>query len=455
MTTPTQLSRRRFFRTLGAVAGVLSSQAADTARQDMIVRSVRPEDFETPLAAFTSWITPIEHFYVRSHMSKPTVDVGSWRLSVDGEVSTPLKLTMDELKKLPTVEQVSVIECAGNGRAFYKPGVAGMQWTGGGVGNARWRGVRLADVLKKAGIKPTARHILFNGADTPPGTMPDFMRTVPVKKSLDPDTLLAFEMNGEPLPVSHGFPLRVIVPGWAGDSWVKWITNIQPLDKEFDGFWMKTAYRYPVRSVAPGAAVDPADLKPLEGIRPKSIIAGPVDGAGVGNGPVHIHGTAWAGESPIARVDVSTDNGRTWRAATLGKDKARYAWRLWELNWTPPGPGSYVLIARASDAAGATQPLAEDWNPSGYLWNVVQQVRVNVGSEAPAPQRQQSEIPAFPANLKQACIGCHEADIIAGQHLTRAQWDREITKMTGWGATVKPADRDGIIDFLFKNFGPR
>jgi sulfite oxidase len=455
MTTSMNVSRRRFFRSLGAIAGVLSTRGADTAKQDMIVRSVTPEDFETPLAAFTSWITPTEHFFVRSHMSRPTVDLAAWRLSVTGEVSTPLTLTMDDLKKLPAVELVSVLECAGNGRAFYKPGVAGMQWTGGGVGNARWRGVRLADVLKKAGMKSTAQHVLFNGADTPLGTMPDFKRTVPVKKSLDPDTVLAFEMNGEPLPISHGFPLRLVVPGWAGDCSVKWVTDIQPLDKEFDGFWMKTAYRYPVRPVTPGAAVDPADLKPIEAIRPKSIIAGPADGAGVGNGPVRIHGTAWAGESPVARVDVSTDSGRTWRPATLGRDKARYAWRLWEINWTPPGPGSYVLMARATDAAGATQPLVEEWNPSGYLWNVVQQVRVSVGSEAPSPQPQQSETPAFPANLKQACIGCHQADIIAGQHLTRAQWDREITKMTGWGATVKPADRSEMLDFLAAHFAPR
>jgi sulfite oxidase len=449
-----RISRRRFFCSLGAVAGALSTRAADTAKQDMIVRSVSPEDFETPLSAFTSWITPTEHFFVRNHMSRPSVDLASWRLTVDGEVSSPLTLTMDDLKKLPAIELVSVLECAGNGRAFYKPGIPGMQWTGGGVGNARWRGVRLADVLKKAGLKPTAKNVLFNGADTPPGTMPDFMRTVPVKKSLDPDTLLAFEMNGEPLPVSHGFPLRLIVPGWAGDNSVKWVTNIQPLDKEFDGFWMKTAYRYPVRSVAPGSAVDPADLKPLEWIRPKSLIAGPADGAGVGNGPVRIHGTAWAGESPVARVDVSTDSGRTWRAATLGRDKARYAWRLWELNWTPPGAGSYVLMARATDAAGATQPLAEDWNPSGYLWNVVPQVRVEVGKEVKGGEMT-SPVPAFPSNIQQACIGCHGSDMIAGQHLTRAQWDREITKMTGWGAKVAPADRDGIVDFLFKNFGPK
>src|SRR5579859_4970931 len=153
MTIPMQVSRRRFFRALGAVAGVFSTRAADTARQDMIVRSTRPEDFETPLTAFTSWITPTEHFFVRNHMSRPTVDVGAWRLTVDGEVSSPLNLTMDDLKKLPTVEMVSVLECAGNGRAFYRPGVAGTQWTGGGVGNARWRGVRLAEVLKKAGMK--------------------------------------------------------------------------------------------------------------------------------------------------------------------------------------------------------------------------------------------------------------------------------------------------------------
>jgi sulfite oxidase len=449
------LSRRGFFRSTIALAGALSSRAADRPKRDMIVRSVRPEDLEMPLDGFNSWITPVERFFVRCHMSKPSVDLAAWRLSVQGEVSSPLNLTMDELKKLPAAEVVSVLECAGNGRGFYQPTITGMQWSRGGVGNARWRGVRLGDVLKKAGMKASMRHVLFNGADTPPGAMPDFMRTVPLKKALDPDTILAFEMNGEPLPVAHGFPLRLIVPGWAGDSWSKWVTNIQALDKEYDGFWMKTAYRYPVRPVAPGSAVDPADLKPLEGIRPKSVIAGPADGAGVGSGPVRIHGVAWAGESPVARVEVSTDGGRAWRPATLGRDKARYAWRLWEVTWTPPGPGSYVLMARATDAAGATQPLVADWNPSGYLWNVVHQIRVQAGVESPAPAPQPNAVPPFPAKVKEACIGCHESDIIAGQRITRAQWDREIGKMTGWGATVQPADRNEILDFLAQHFGPR
>jgi DMSO/TMAO reductase YedYZ molybdopterin-dependent catalytic subunit len=455
MIIPRNFSRRFFFRSLATLAGGLYSRAADRPKRDMIVRSVRPEDMEMPLDGFSTWITPVERFFVRCHMNRPAVDAGSWRLKVDGEVASPLDLTLDELKKLPAVEVVSVLECAGNGRGYYQPSVTGMQWARGGVGNARWRGARLADVLKKAGMKASTKHLLFNGADTPMGTMPDFVRTIPLKKALDPDTLLAYEMNGEPLPAAHGFPLRLVAPGWAGDSWSKWVTQIQALDKEYDGFFMKTAYRYPVRPVAPGAAVDPADLKPLEGIRPKSVIAGPLEGAGVGSGPVRIHGAAWAGESPVAKVDVSTDSGRSWRPATLGRDKARYAWRLWEFNWTPPGPGSYVLMARATDAAGATQPLVEDWNPSGYLWNVVHQVRVQAGADTPPPAPEKVAIPPFPAKVKEACLGCHESDIVAGQRITRAQWDREITKMTGWGATVKPEDRKEILDFLSQHFGPR
>jgi len=230
MKTSTPFSRRRFFRSVATLAGALSSRAADRPKRDMIVRSVRPEDLEMPHEGFNTWITPVEQFFVRCHMSKTTVDVAAWRLSVQGEVSSPLELTMDELKKLPAAEVTGVLECAGNGRGFYQPTVTGMQWSRGGVGNGRWRGVRLGDVLKKAGLKASTKHILFNGADTPPGTMPDFMRTVPIKKALDPDTMLAFEMNGEPLPVAHGFPLRLIVPGWAGDSWCKWVTSIQALE---------------------------------------------------------------------------------------------------------------------------------------------------------------------------------------------------------------------------------
>ncbi len=455
-------SRRQFFKTLPAAAGFYSGarfplHAADRPKKDMIVRSARPLDLEMPLDGFSTWITPVERFFVRSHMYMPKVDRSTWRLKIEGEVENPLTLSLDDLKKFPRAEVVSVLECAGNGRSFYEPGIIGMQWTHGAVGNGRWAGVRLGDLLKKAGMKASAKEVLFNGADVPIGTMPDFVRTAPVRKALDPDTLLAYEMNGEPLPEAHGFPLRAVVPGWAGDSWVKWLTNIEVRDKEFDGFFMKTAYRYPVRPVAPGAAVDPANLAPLEAIRPKSVIASPEAGAGVGQGvPVTIQGAAWAGSAPVARVEVSADSGRTWQAARLGSERAKYAWRLFEHTWTPPGPGSYVLMSRTTDARGGTQPFAQDWNPSGYQWNVVHQVRVEVGNVALAPPAPPNPPrPEYPEKVRTACIGCHESDIIEGQRLTRGQWDREVTKMTGWGAKVAPADRDELLDFLSRHFGTR
>ena len=174
-------------------------------------------------------------------------------------VDQPLTLTLDDLKKFRRVEMVGVVECAGNGRSFYQPRVAGTQWEFGSVGNARWTGVRLARCFAKAGLKDSAAHILFDGADVPIGKMPDFQRTIPVEKALDPDTLLAYEMNGQALPHGAWFPLRVIVPGWASDSWVKWLPHIEVLDHEFEGFWMKTAYRHPTHPVAPGAAVDPKE----------------------------------------------------------------------------------------------------------------------------------------------------------------------------------------------------
>lgn len=436
-------------------------RAEDRAKRDMLVRSVRPEDLEMPLSGFSDYITPIEHFFVRTHVYVPTVNANGWRLKVEGEVASPLSLTMEDLKKLPAVQLVSVVECAGNGRGFYEPAVPGVQWTTGSVGNGRWRGVRLADVLKQAGIKDSARQILFDGADVPIGTMPDFQRSIPVKKALDGNTLLAYEMNGETLPVKHGFPLRVVAPGWASDSWVKWLASIRVLDKEHDGFWMKSAYRHPGKPVAPGIAVPPDQMQPVTSLRVKSVIASPVDGAQVITGKLlTIRGVAWAGDGgPVTAVDVSIDNGRTWMPGSLDSgQRTQFGWRQWAFNWTPSQEAYYTILARARDQAGNTQPLYQEWNPSGYLWNVVPRVGVNAvqklpATSAPAPQPGSSL--TAPAALQNSCMVCHEDDIIRSQHLTRAQWDRELKKMTGWGAQVKDADRDGLLDFLFTNYGPR
>jgi DMSO/TMAO reductase YedYZ molybdopterin-dependent catalytic subunit len=300
-----KLTRRNLL--LAAAAGVLP--AADLSK--MIVRSSRPQDLEMPLDGFKDWITPIDRFFIRAHTYTPKrPNPSEWRLKLDGVVNQPLSLSLDDLKKLPRVELVGVLECAGNGRSFYQPRVAGTQWAFGSVGNGRWAGVRFRDVLAKAGLKDSAQHILLDGADEPIGKMPDFQRTIPVQKALDPDTLLAFEMNGQPLPLEHGYPLRLIVPGWAGDSWVKWLQHIEVLDHEFDGFWMKTAYRHPAHSVAPGAAVDPSEMIPVTDLNVKSVIATHA-GGWIKPGPVRIIGTAWSNSSPVTRVDVSVAAGKT------------------------------------------------------------------------------------------------------------------------------------------------
>jgi sulfite oxidase len=442
---------RRSLLKLIPVAGLLRLHAAD-----MVVRSARPEDFEMALDGFNTWITPTERFFVRTHVYNPTVDGARWQLRVEGEVATPLSLSRADLAEFPRAELVSVLECAGNGRAYYRPAVSGLQWEYGAVGNARWTGIRLLDVLKRAGYKGSAKEVLFNGADVPVGTMPDFIRAIPLQKAIHPDTLLAFEMNGQPLTLSHGAPLRVVAPGWAGDNWVKWLTNIEVRSKEFDGFFMKTAYRHPVRPVAPGATVDPTDMTPVSSLGPKSVIVSPIEGQTISPGPVKIRGAAWSGESTVSIVEVSADSGRHWRPAKLGAEQARYGWRFWESDWSPGRIGSHVLMARATDEAGETQPLIQDWNPSGYLWNVVPQVRVEIGNGVATPHSEMAAAPpVLSAPVQSSCIGCHGEDMIAGQKLTRAQWEREVDKMTRWGAAVKPEDRETIIDFLLSHFGPR
>ncbi|HME05853.1 MAG TPA: molybdopterin-dependent oxidoreductase [Bryobacteraceae bacterium] len=446
-------SRRQLL--LAAAASLLRgrAQAADEAIPSrMIVRSPKPEDLEMQLDGFADWITPVSQFFVRCHSYTPAVDLNEWRLKIDGLVDHPASMGLDDLKKLPRVELVSVLECAGSGRTFYRPTVAGTQWGYGAVGNAKWTGVRLRDVLKRAGIKESAQHLLCDGADVPLGKMPDFQRTIPVHKALHPDTLLAYEMNGRPLPIQHGFPVRVVAPGWAGDSWVKWLQHIEVLDHEFDGFWMKTAYRHPAQPVAPGTAVDPRDMIPVADLNVKSVIASPNGWARPG--AVRIQGKAWSNSSPVSKVEVSTDGGQTWVQAKLVGPRSPYAWRSWEYAWKAD-QGEHTLLARATNEAGQTQPLNEEWNPSGYLWNVAQPFKVVV-SERAAESLATSTVPAgpYPNGYKAACFTCHDEHMMVQQHLTRAQWEREVNKMTGWGAHINAQDREEILNYLSGQFKP-
>lgn len=384
-------NRRQFLWTAGhagAVAGLghlipgslTSAFAQDKipGKEKLIVRSLRPEDLETPIGLFDSFITPNEIFYVRHHLYAPTIDASSFKLQVDGEVTRPLTLSLDDIKKLPRATVTVTLECAGNGRAFFDPPVAGIQWEKGAVGTARFTGARLADVLKQAGIKASGKYIALNGGDKPIGKMPDFIRNVPIEKAMHTDTILAYEMNGVALPVLHGFPLRAIVPGWEGAYSVKWLQHVQAIPTEHEGFFVKTAYRYPTRRVAPGAAVDAKDMAPLTGLVVKSMITSPLDKASFKVGTVPVSGFAWAGERNIVRVDISTDNGANWSPAELGRDREKYSWRQFKYEFKAPAAGFYSIMARAADDHGNVQPIEPQWNPSGYLWNVIDRVRINV-----------------------------------------------------------------------------
>jgi len=471
-----QATRRAFVTSLArAVAGVgflpalpraFAAANGVTIRKhpEMIVRSPSPLDLETPVHLLDSWITPNEAFYVRSHLPTPEVDITRWRLAVDGAVERRLALSIDELKQFPKVEGVVTMECAGNGRALFRPRMAGAQWVRGAVGTARWAGVRLADVLQKAGAGKSGLHVAFEAADQPIGNVPDFLRSVPIEKCLQPATVLAYEMNGEPLPVQHGFPLRVIVPGWEGAACVKWLTGLRVQDREADGPFMQVAYRYPTRPVAPGEAVSPGDMRVLTSVEVKSLITHPRRGARFRPGDrVEVRGNAWSGEAEVARVEVSVDLGRTWTIAPMGQDRAPFAWRRFRYEWKAPERGSYVLMSRATDSAGRAQPIVPQWNPSGYLYNALDQVRIEVaaGAAAPAYDPAYDDVRASPASLPPgpgrevadgACLACHDGTLITQQALSRERWAAEVDKMIRWGAPVSNEQRERLIDYLFSNF---
>jgi DMSO/TMAO reductase YedYZ molybdopterin-dependent catalytic subunit len=345
----------------------------------MIVRSLRFLDLEMPPEFANSWLTPVPHFFVRNHMFEPsTVKAADWKLTVGGEVDKPLTLSLTDVAGLEQHSVTNTLECAGNGRAFHNPKVPGIQWQHGAVGNARFAGPRLADVLQRAGIKSSGKHVMFRGLDEVPGKVPPFIRSIPIEKATNPDTLIATHMNGAPLTQHHGAPARTLVPGWIGAASCKWLTEIKVLDKEFEGNFMKPGYRYPNQPVAPGTPVNPDDTHPLTTLTVKSLIAGPTDGSKLRAGLIHVHGAAWAGEADITKVEISTDGGQIWNPAVLGKDNAHYSWRLWSYVWKPAKAADYTILSRATDSQGRVQPDTAAWNPSGYLYNAIDRVNVHV-----------------------------------------------------------------------------
>jgi sulfite oxidase len=356
------------------VAGMLSRGARadkpeDKAEEVLLEHSSGPQNLATPTTYFDRLIIPVSVFFVRSHFGPPALreDRG---LRVSGMVKRPLDLSVKKLRKLEEVTITAVLQCAGNGRALHEPRVPGVQWVHGAMGQATWTGVRLADVLKEAGVADGAAHVRLAGADLPlKPTVPGFIRGIPLERALDPTTLLAYRMNGEPLTLAHGAPLRLIVPGWSGNHWVKWLTDIRVQKDEAEGFYSQTAYRLPKQPVAPGTAVPPDQTMAVTAFPVKSIIARPADGDRTKVGPQEVVGVAFSGEAAIKRVEVSIDGGASWADARLEGEAGLGRWQVFRHRFTASSPGAYRAVARATDARGVTQPEKAAWNPSGYFWN--------------------------------------------------------------------------------------
>jgi DMSO/TMAO reductase YedYZ molybdopterin-dependent catalytic subunit len=366
--------QRREILSTGAAAlmtGMFSrwAQADKTEDGALILHSPRPQDLATPTAAFDRLITPVPVFFVRSHFGPPALDE-SRRLHVSGMVERKLDLSVKDLRRFEEVTVTAVLQCAGNGRALHEPRVPGVQWVHGAMGQAAWTGVRLADVLKAAGLTPEAAQVRLAGADLPPKpTVPGFIRGIPIARALDPTTLLAYRMNGEPLTLAHGAPLRLVVPGWSGNHWIKWLTDIRIQKDEVEGFFSQTGYRLPKQPVAPGAVVPAEQTQPVTFFPVKSVIATPAEGDLSKMGPQAIVGVAFSGEAAIQGVEVSVDGGASWAKATLEGEAGPGRWQVFRYGFSPKSPGKYRAIARATDAHGITQPEKAAWNPSGYFWN--------------------------------------------------------------------------------------
>lgn len=363
-------------------AAANAEEPAIPGKSPMILHNDYPEDLEMQSADFDHWTTPNSKFFVRQHLPRPEVNREAFRLTVNGQVAKPLELKLDDLRKLPQHKVAATLECTGNGRGFYRPRVPGIQWGRGAIGNAEWSGPRLSEVLKLTGAKADAPFLEIDGADKGVAKTPDFIRSMPMKKVMHPATILALDMNGEPLPPIHGFPTRLIVPGWDGTSWVKWVIRLTVAPEENKGFFMNPGYRYPKYARPPGSPPVPAELEVIEGMPVKSAITRPAEEEKVGMGPLTIAGYAWAGEEKIARVEVSTDGGSRWKDAVLSPQNLNFAWRLWKLEWTPAKPGYFTILSRATDSAGNVQPFVAAWNPSGYLYNAVDRVGITVEKKA-------------------------------------------------------------------------
>jgi sulfite dehydrogenase (cytochrome) subunit A len=349
-------------------------------KRPMIGVTSRPPQLETPFSAFNGKvITPNDAFFVRYHLADIplSIDPDTFSVEIKGKVDKPLKLSLATIKRMPAVNIVAVNQCSGNSRGFFNPRVAGGQLGNGAMGNARWSGVPLKTVLDMAGVQGGARQVTFNGMDRPVADKtPDFVKALDIDHARDGEVMLAYSMNGKELPHLNGFPLRLVVPGYYGTYWVKHLNEITVIDSVFDGFWMKTAYRIPdndCNCVESGTA--PKATIPINRFKVRSFVTSVADGAALKAGETTLKGFAFDGGKGIRNVALSTDGGKTWAHAKLGKDLGKYSFREWQMP-VRLAAGAHELKVRATSNSGEEQPMEPLWNGAGYLRNVVETVRV-------------------------------------------------------------------------------
>lgn len=354
-------------------------------KKPLIKRSFRAPNYETPIEYFKDVFTSNDAFFVRWHLSDipENITAENWRLQIGGDaIQSPAELTLERLKKgYEHVEIAAVCQCAGNRRGFSQPHVAGVQWGYGAMGNARWTGVRLKDVLNKAGIKKDALEVTLNGSDK--GVIdqtPDFIKSLPMWKALDENTILAFEMNGKPLPYLNGYPVRLIVPGWTATYWIKMISEINVVSNPADSFWMRNAYRIPLGKFPEVARFSSQEYSgenntPVTEIVVNSLITSIKNGQTFKLGQsIDVKGLAWDSGKGINMVEISTDGGNAWHNADLGNDYGNFSYREWRYRFEPAERGMYPIMAKASNRTGRTQTFELNWNPAGYHNNVVQKI---------------------------------------------------------------------------------
>lgn len=350
-------------------------------KRPLVRLSDQPPNYESPIDYLGAAITPNEAFFVRYNLSDvPRIDADGWRLVIGGAgAKGDADLSLADLRKLPAAEVVAVCQCSGNGRRLFQPPAPGVQWGRGAIGCAHWKGARLKDVLGAVGLRDAALEVVFAGADKDGcNTAPAFSKSLPVWKAREDTTLVAYEMNGRPLPHLHGFPARLVVPGWTATYWVKHLTAISVATAPFDGYWMRSTYRVPLGTfpaAARFASQDNAVDTAITEMMVNALITSPHDGTRVkAQTRVEVAGVAWDGGHGINGVDVSTDGGRTWTAAALGEALGRFGFRTWHLPVRLARKGAHAIMARATNRIGQTQPVDAIANPSGYHHNAVQRL---------------------------------------------------------------------------------